>query len=683
MCTTTAFAGEHVDSGPKQDNTENIETSSSNDSNSDKYFDRSYYIQGQGTDEYESIISGDVDFWYENLPIYDGKVQETFVDLQSIESFDTVNQSRTIGISVASVHIDRVSQENDPHFEYWHDADLTEPINVFNLDNTLYGYAFGVIDNNKKLVGYMITGISENAPPILEYSYDPARFVILKQAPKVLFSCETGLWLDENDSLKSIIGEGISSLADLKALEVTPTAIAYKEERAVLVQEDWDQYLIYAAISENSRRIASSTEGIIEAEPEIISEPEAEGNLETTSDEDADLETIDAIENDLEILTFIEIEHEDEIVVEEEVNAGIEEHSICNENDGTISIEPPSRATQTVIPNTSDYTWQTLCTYTTMAMYFDSIGRRVEPAWMGTVRPHSIQLNQTLHSTYGHLPIFNQIATNTLNWASSRKLSSYLSLSSYYVNTSNSSCWTKHTTQISAGIPTMVGYTGSNAHIMMGIGYTSDSYYIVRDTWTDNSTPMNSTFYYNKAGYTFCLVGLNYTNSSTATAWGNVVLYPGDSNFNVRRLKIMLNLLFYSPGNLTTNTWETATTSAVKAFQSANGLTPDGIVGANTYAKLRTAHIMRYDGNQSSWRVLQIGSIGDDVAQLQIRLYRMGYLNDTCDGIFGNNTKNAVIAYQKAKGLTADGVAGVNTFAKLYGSNDTYSRYYLRCTYCN
>lgn len=35
------------------------------------------------------------------------------------------------------------------------------------------------------------------------------------------------------------------------------------------------------------------------------------------------------------------------------------------------------------------------------------------------------------------------------------------------------------------------------------------------------------------------------------------------------------------------------------------------------------------------------------------------------DGIFGTNTKNAVINYQKSKGLKADGIVGCNTWTAL------------------
>ncbi|MEV5116705.1 peptidoglycan-binding protein [Peribacillus frigoritolerans] len=37
------------------------------------------------------------------------------------------------------------------------------------------------------------------------------------------------------------------------------------------------------------------------------------------------------------------------------------------------------------------------------------------------------------------------------------------------------------------------------------------------------------------------------------------------------------------------------------------------------------------------------------------------------DGIFGSGTEIAVKAFQRVNGLSADGIAGENTFAKLFG----------------
>lgn len=62
---------------------------------------------------------------------------------------------------------------------------------------------------------------------------------------------------------------------------------------------------------------------------------------------------------------------------------------------------------------------------------------------------------------------------------------------------------------------------------------------------------------------------------------------------------------------------------------------------------------------------LSVGSTGDEVTLLQTYLNKLGF---TCavDGIFGTETKNAVVAYQQSKGtLTTDGICGDRTWEAL------------------
>jgi lysozyme len=51
---------------------------------------------------------------------------------------------------------------------------------------------------------------------------------------------------------------------------------------------------------------------------------------------------------------------------------------------------------------------------------------------------------------------------------------------------------------------------------------------------------------------------------------------------------------------------------------------------------------------------------------VQQRLAALGLYASTVDGLFGNMTKNAVIAFQTSKGLTADGIVGTETWAALF-----------------
>ena len=59
------------------------------------------------------------------------------------------------------------------------------------------------------------------------------------------------------------------------------------------------------------------------------------------------------------------------------------------------------------------------------------------------------------------------------------------------------------------------------------------------------------------------------------------------------------------------------------------------------------------------------GSRGSEVTQIQQRLQELGYDPGTADGIFGTRTQQAVLAFQRDYGLTADGVVGEKTLAAL------------------
>lgn len=62
---------------------------------------------------------------------------------------------------------------------------------------------------------------------------------------------------------------------------------------------------------------------------------------------------------------------------------------------------------------------------------------------------------------------------------------------------------------------------------------------------------------------------------------------------------------------------------------------------------------------------LREGSSGPAVIDLQQRLQKAGFRPGSIDGSFGPATKSAVIAFQRAKGLTADGIVGPATWAAL------------------
>lgn len=76
--------------------------------------------------------------------------------------------------------------------------------------------------------------------------------------------------------------------------------------------------------------------------------------------------------------------------------------------------------------------------------------------------------------------------------------------------------------------------------------------------------------------------------------------------------------------------------------------------------------------------LIKEGDSGSYVQMVQLALWRSGFLNQGVDGIFGGQTKSAVIAFQRAMGLTPDGIVGKNTFNALRPYLVGYTTYIIK-----
>lgn len=59
------------------------------------------------------------------------------------------------------------------------------------------------------------------------------------------------------------------------------------------------------------------------------------------------------------------------------------------------------------------------------------------------------------------------------------------------------------------------------------------------------------------------------------------------------------------------------------------------------------------------------GSLSNYVLIAQDDLNTLGYRTGGLDGIFGSQTRNAVMSYQRSRGLSVDGIVGCNTWRSL------------------
>ncbi|MBR6571818.1 MAG: peptidoglycan-binding protein [Clostridia bacterium] len=174
-----------------------------------------------------------------------------------------------------------------------------------------------------------------------------------------------------------------------------------------------------------------------------------------------------------------------------------------------------------------------------------------------------------------------------------------------------------------------------------------------------------------KAGYATqsCLYGDNpiAANRNTDESTRATLRY-GSEGSEVTTLQNRLIALGYLSGRAD-GMYGKNTKAAVKAFQKNNNLNADGIAGTLTLEALYSANVQ--DNSVPTTTTLRIGTISDAVADMQNRLIALGYLNGKADGNFGTKTSLALIAFQRANGLTADGIAGAKTLKKLNDSNAT------------
>ena len=163
-------------------------------------------------------------------------------------------------------------------------------------------------------------------------------------------------------------------------------------------------------------------------------------------------------------------------------------------------------------------------------------------------------------------------------------------------------------------------------------------------------------------------------------------LRTGDTGDDVREMQDRLKALGYFTGT-TNGIYASDTLLAVSLFQQASGLPMDGIAGSDTQRAL-------FDSSASSSSIASVqtlepvsaslytpsptptaasaaaemreGSAGPNVNALQSRLEELGYLTGSVSrGYYDPWTADAVRSFQQLNGLTADGVAGATTQARL------------------
>ena len=176
------------------------------------------------------------------------------------------------------------------------------------------------------------------------------------------------------------------------------------------------------------------------------------------------------------------------------------------------------------------------------------------------------------------------------------------------------------------------------------------------------------------------------SSSGSTSGSDSLLKYGMEGSEAVRTLQQNLKSLGYYTGSVTGN-FGRLTKDAVAKFQRANDLSADGIAGERTLAAISakisgsssdssgsSGSSESSDGsgssNSSSMKLdtsvtLQKDSSSDEVRKMQTMLTKLGYYTGNVTGNFGDLTQRAVMDFQRAKGLTADGIAGKRTLAAI------------------
>ena len=147
-------------------------------------------------------------------------------------------------------------------------------------------------------------------------------------------------------------------------------------------------------------------------------------------------------------------------------------------------------------------------------------------------------------------------------------------------------------------------------------------------------------------------------------------LEMGSKGDEVKALQDALKAKGYLTGASDGN-FGSATASALKGFQRANGLPVTGIADDATRQALQdenSAAMTETTATASLYETLKRGDTGASVKTLQEKLKALGYLPGTADGKYGAGTEAAVKSFQKAHTLAETGTADPDTLTAVYAA---------------
>jgi len=163
----------------------------------------------------------------------------------------------------------------------------------------------------------------------------------------------------------------------------------------------------------------------------------------------------------------------------------------------------------------------------------------------------------------------------------------------------------------------------------------------------------------------------NLENGSVLMYLFSKFLSIGSSGEEVRQLQLKLKELGYFTYSAITGYYGSFTADAVRRFQTSMGISPVGYVGSATRAALNgeKSSLLLSRGVGAVYlfkNFLSIGTRGEEVRQLQLKLKELGYFTySAITGYYGSFTADAVKRFQTSMGISPVGYVGPATRAAL------------------
>ncbi len=175
-------------------------------------------------------------------------------------------------------------------------------------------------------------------------------------------------------------------------------------------------------------------------------------------------------------------------------------------------------------------------------------------------------------------------------------------------------------------------------------------------TTTTTTVPPSTTTTIGAGSGPSCVVAIPPIDALAGTGTS---LRTGSQGPAVAQLQVLLTILGHYQGTAD-GVYGRLTTAAVRSFQDSRGLFVDGVVGSRTRSELVALHAAAERGRilSADPGLLRRGAYSEAVGALQYLLARLGFQPGPIDGAFGSRTDTAVLAFQRSKALTVDGIVG-------------------------